>query len=185
MNAYELPTSLIIRGVAYPINSGWKNIIGILSDFSSPQLSQSLKVASMLRKLYINWQNIPPEDTAEAIEKACQFLDCGRKPDGKTRPRVMDWQQDAELIIPAVNRVAGREIRMDPDIHWWTFMGWYMSVGESLFSTVLHIRGKKAKGKKLEKWEEEFYQENKEMIDLKTDDTEEIRKEKDSILKWL
>jgi hypothetical protein len=97
----------------------------------------------------------------------------------------MDWEQDAEIIIPAINQVAGREIRLDPGIHWWTFFGWYMSIGDGLFASVLRIRSKKAKGKKLEKWEEEFYQDNKKLIDFRTADAEEVRREKDSILRWL
>ena len=97
----------------------------------------------------------------------------------------MDWEQDAAIIIPAVNSVAGREIRLDPGIHWWTFFGWYMSIGDGLFASVLRIRSKKAKGKKLEKWEEEFYRENRHLIDLKQVETDEVRQEKENILKWL
>ena len=36
-----------------------------------------------------------------------------------------------------------------------------MEIEEGTFSTVLGIRQKKAKGKRLEKWEEEFYRNNK------------------------
>ena len=41
-----------------------------------------------------------------------------------------------------------------------------MEIGECTFSTVVSIRSKRAKGKKLDKWEEEFYRENRKMIDL-------------------
>ena len=41
-------------------------------------------------------------------------------------------------------------------IHWWTFMGYYMSIGECLYSTILSIRDKILNGKKLEKYEREF-----------------------------
>ena len=117
----------------------------------------------------------------EAVEKANDFLDCGSRWDKTPKPRMMDWEQDAGIIIPAVNAVAGQDIRLDPDIHWWTFFGWYMSIGDGLFATVLRIRGKKAKGKPLDKWEEEFYRENRQIIDLHTEETDEIRKEKENI----
>ena len=52
-------------------------------------------------------------------------------------------------------------------MHWWTFLGYFSEIGEGLFSQVINIRTKKSKGKKLEKWEREFYNEHKEMIDLK------------------
>ena len=51
-------------------------------------------------------------------------------------------------------------------MHLWTFIGAYMEIGEGLFSNIIHIRQKKAKGKKLEKWEQEFYKENKSLIDF-------------------
>lgn len=52
-------------------------------------------------------------------------------------------------------------------IHWWTFLGYFNEIGEGLFSTVINIRQKKNKGKKFEKYEQDFYQNNKDLIDLK------------------
>ena len=43
-----------------------------------------------------------------------------------------------------------------------------MGIGEGLFSNIVRIRHKKAKGKKLEKYEQEFYKENKSLIDFET-----------------
>ena len=47
-------------------------------------------------------------------------------------------------------------------------MGLFNEIGEGLFSTVMSIRSKKVKGKKLDKWEQEFYRDHKEMVDIKT-----------------
>ena len=58
------------------------------------------------------------------------------------------------------------EIREVPYMHWWTFIGKYMEIGESVFSTVVSIRDKKRKGEKLEKWEQDFYSHNKNRVDL-------------------
>lgn len=185
MGAYDLPTSLPIGGVDFPIRYGWRTAMDIFAAFNDPDLDEDMKTDVMLRILYPNWMDIPPRGIQEAIEKACYFLDCGMKPDKKNRPRTMDWEQDAPLIIPAVNSIAGKEVRLDPNIHWWTFFGWYMSIGDGLFASVLHIRSKKAKGKKLEKHEEEFYRENKSIIDLRMAESEEVRQEKEDILKWL
>ena len=68
----------------------------------------------------------------------------------------MDWEQDAALLFPAVNKAAGFEVRTCPYMHWWTFMSYYMEIGESLFASVINIRLKKSKGKKLEKEAQEF-----------------------------
>jgi hypothetical protein len=51
--------------------------------------------------------------------------------------------------------------------HWWDFVGAYQEIGsDCTFSNIVSIRNKKIRGKRLEKWEEEFYRENRKMIDL-------------------
>lgn len=185
MGAYDLPTSLMIGEVAFPIRFGWRAVMDIFAAYADSELDDDMKTEIMLQIIYPDWDKIPPQMLPEAIGKACEFLDCGMKPDKKNRPRTMDWEQDAAIIIPAINSVAGREIRLDPDLHWWTFFGWYMSISDSLFSSVVRLRQKKAKGKKLEKHEEEFYRENQKIIDLKKPESEEVRKEKENLLKWL
>lgn len=185
MGVYDLPTSLRIGEVDYTIRSGWRAVMDIFSAFADPDLDGEMKTEIMIQILYPQWEQIPPRHLQEAVEKACEFLDCGMKPDQKNRPRTMDWEQDAPLILPAVNAVAGREVRLDPELHWWTFFGWYMSIGEGLFGSVLNIRQKKVKGKKLDKHEEEFYRDNHHIIDLKKAESEEVRKEKEDMLKYL
>lgn len=56
-----------------------------------------------------------------------------------------------------------------------------MEIGESLFSNIVHIRMKKAKGKKLDKWEQEFYKENKSLIDFKEKKEQRSEEEKSAI----
>ena len=185
MTAYDLPTSLKIGEVAYSIRTGWRTVMDIFAALNDPELDAEMQTETMLRILYVDYIKIPPQHMQEAVEKACEFLDCGIKPDKTNRPRTMDWEQDAALIIPEINNVSGCEIRMNPDIHWWTFFGWYMSIGSGLFASVLSIRRKKQKGQKLEKYEEEFYRENRHLIEMKRADSKEIREEKENILKWL
>ena len=45
-------------------------------------------------------------------------------------------------------------------MHWWTFISYYMGIGEGGLATVVSIRDKIIKGKKLEKYEKEFKQHN-------------------------
>ena len=91
----------------------------------------------------------------------------------------MDWEQDEAIVFPAINRVAGCETRSVPYIHWWTFAGYFMEIQEGTFSTVLGIRQKKSQGKRLDKWEMEFYRNNKKVCDLKKRYTEEEQEEID------
>ena len=62
--------------------------------------------------------------------------------------------------------MAGREIRLDPNIHWWTFLGGYMEIGECQFNTVVSIRSKQSKGQKLDKWEIDYIREHRKMVEL-------------------
>ena len=119
--------------------------------------------------MFPNCDEIPAEHIQEALDKVAEFIDMGISDESK-KPKTMDWEQDATIIIPAVNKVLNTEIRAVQYMHWWTFLGAYMEIGESMFSNVLHIRQKIAKNKKLEKWEQEFYKENKSLIDFKNTD---------------
>ncbi|MGN1025935.1 MAG: Gp15 family bacteriophage protein [Faecousia sp.] len=164
---YDLPTSLEVGGVEYRIRSDFRAVIDILIAMNDPELDEQGKAAVILKILYPAWREIPPEHHQEALQKAAEFIDCGQKSDGKKHPRMIDWEQDAPLIIPAVNSVAHTEVRAIPDLHWWTFFGWFMEIGDSVFSNVLRIRDKKAKGKKLEKAEQEWYGKNRHLVNLK------------------
>lgn len=185
MRAYELPTSLIIGEVAYSIRPGWRVVLDIFAAMNDPDLDREAVSDVILRLFYPEWITIPGKDIPEAIEKACDFMDCGHKKDDTRRPRLVDWEQDGAIIMPAINSVAGREVRLDPDIHWWTFHGWYMSIEGGLFSSVLRIRQKQSKGKKLDKYEEEFLRENRALVDLQKAQTAEDKKTQEYFSKWL
>ena len=105
------------------------------------------------------------------IDNAFLFFNCGQThTSGETNYKTLDWEQDAQLISSAVNKVAGKEIRAEQYLHWWTFMGYFNAIGESALATVVGIRSKIAKGKKLEKYENEFRRDNPQYfnIDLRT-----------------
>ena len=166
MNVYDLPTSAPIGGKEYKIHYQWRAILDILAAQNDPELDKRWKAMVLLQIFYPDLQEIPPEYIEDAYKFAVDFIDCGQRDDGKPHPRLLDWQQDAGIIIPAINKVAGTEIRASPDIHWWTFWGFFMEIGESVLSSVVAIRAKKAKGKRLDKTEREYYRENKQLIDF-------------------
>lgn len=157
------------------------SITDILIAMNDPELDEQGKTLVMLKIIYPGWKKIPPEHLEEAAKKACEFIDCGQADDGIHRPRLIDWEQDWNLIIPAVNRVAGKEVRAYPSIHWWTFYSWFMEIGESTLSTIIHIRSKKAKGQKLDKWESDFCKENPKLVNLETKYSQE---EEDFFAEW-
>lgn len=181
MEVWELPTSIVVGGIKYDIRTDFRAILDILKTFNDPELENDEKWIVALTILCIDFDEMPPHDYEEAREKAIEFIDMGIKDDGKKKPHTMDWEQDGAVIIPSVNRVLGREIRAMQYLHWWTFLGAYMEIGESLFSQILNVRIKKAKGKKLDDWERDFYKENKNLIDLDVKYTEEEQTERDRL----
>lgn len=124
MTAYELPTSLNISGVDFSIRTDFHAIIDILIAMNDPELDEQAKAVVMLQILFEDWQSIPSECLDEACQKASEFIDCGQLDDNpnKPKPRLMDWEQDGDMIVPVVNKVAGKEIRAVPYMHWWTFL---------------------------------------------------------------
>lgn len=192
MYSWNLPTSLNVGGRNYKIRTDYRVILDILtamndSDILDPGMTedekQAEKVLTMLQILYIDFDRMPPSDWKEASEKACEFIDCGIRDDGTPKPRLMDWEQDAPIIVPAVNKVCNFDVRSVKYMHWWTFFGYYMEIGECMLSTVVSIRDKKRRGKKLEKWEQEFYRNNKKLVDLKTKKIERSEEEKEALRK--
>lgn len=184
MFSWNLPAMLNVAGIEYEIRTDFRAILDILAAFNDPELPNEGKYKVMVEILYVTPP--PMEYLEETIKKALWFIDCGQEQDDRPKPRTMDWEQDAGIIFPAVNKIAGYETRNPQKYtHWWTFMGYFNEIGDGLFSQVLSIRQKRAKGKKLEKWELEFYRENLALITLKTKISEEEkdlrRKEQEAV----
>ena len=177
----ELPTSLTIGENDYAIRSNFRDVLTIIAAFNDPELEDKEKIFCCLYILYPDFEEIPDADWGEAFKRAIWFLDCGRGQSDKPSPRTMDWDQDEQLIFPAINKVAGFEVRSCEYLHWWTFMGYFMEISEGVFSHVVSLRAKKAKGKKLEKWEREYWSANKDICQLKTKLTKEEQEAKERL----
>lgn len=164
MISWTLPETLTVGDKEWNIRTSFVAILDVLCAFKDPEFTKSEAWEIALRIIYKDFDNMPSELYEEAAKKALEFIDAGidNETDSK-KPELMDWEQDGPIIIPAVNKVLGRDCRTTPDMHWWTFFGAYMEIGEGLFSNVLNIRNKRLKGKKLEKYEEEFLRENKKL----------------------
>ena len=126
----------------------------------------SAAASLQMQKQHINELNVFPVPDGDTGTNMCMTL--GAAVRLLQQPKQMDWEQDFPMIIAPINRVAGRDVRALPYMHWWTFIGYYMEIGDCTFSTILDIRRKLRKHKKLEKWEREYYDENRELIDFKS-----------------
>lgn len=181
----ELPQSLEVNGSFYDIRTDYRDIITILIAFSDPELEQNEKIYICLYILYKDFDSIPTENYEYAFKEAVKFIDNGIEENNSKSPRVMDWEQDERIMLPAISKVAGFDVRTKKYIHWWTFLGYYMEISEGIFSNVLSLRNKKAKGKKLEKWESDFWNSNRDICVLKPKLTQEEKEEKEALWKML
>lgn len=177
-----LPDSLNVNGKDIPIRStDFRVALIVFQAYEDPNLTVNEKEFIVLDAL-LGFENIPKDSINDAYQKCCWYLDGGKEPDRRAyKPKLMDWEQDEQMIFSAVNHVAGKELRTEKHIHWWTFLGYFDEIQEGLFSTVLSIRQKKNKNKKLEKWEKDFYMENRDLIDIKPKRSEAEKKRMEEI----
>ena len=179
---YELPTSITIKGRQYQItNDGdYRVILDCFKALSDNELSEDEQVLASLLIFYNEFTDLDdlPNDQDlinRLITKMCKFFNCGQDSVGaSTSQQVIDWEGDDTIIFAAINNVSHIEIRSLPYCHWWTFMGYYLSIGESVLSTVVSIRDKLNRGKELEKWEKEFKANNPQYFNWKKKTKEQL-----------
>lgn len=163
-NIWQLPTQLEVGGAVYPIRADFREILHIFGVLQDGQLPEFIRWYVALSLFYEG--EIPEDHRREAAEKMADFFRAGYQECTDGRP-LLDWVQDAPLIAADINKAAGQELRSLPFVHWWTFLGWFHTIGEGQLSTVVSIREKLAKGKKLEAHEREFYRANRALVDRK------------------
>lgn len=189
---YELQTSIEINGASFGIrNKGdFRMVLDCFKALNDDELTGVERLYSALIIFYEDFNDIDDLISQEKILTDLQkqmflFFDNGEEnlPSNTDNHKVIDWEKDSNMICSAINNVANQEIRSLPYLHWWTFLGYYMSIGECLLSHVISIRYKIATDQKLEKHERKFKQENPQYfnIDMRTNE----QKEADDYIKQL
>lgn len=172
--SYDLPKSVEIGGEQFAIRYDFRVILDIFEVMNDPELSEEERSYVMLQIFYVDVDQI--SDFPRAMRECIKFINGGvEKPEAKEKaPKLVDWKKDFQYIVGPINRILGYEIRgneYDPisntgGVHWYTFISAYMEIGECLFSQIVRIRDKKAKGKPLDKADKEFYRKNAELVDF-------------------
>ena len=127
MNLWSLPTSATIGGVEYQLNADYRDILEIFEYLNDPDNPEWLRWQIAIALFYEG--EIPEEHQPEAMQYLADFISCGEQEE-KPGPKLLDWEQDASLIAADINKVAGTEIRAVEYLHWWTFYGWFLGIGE-------------------------------------------------------
>ena len=163
----QLPQSLEIGQTKYRIRSDFRTILRVIAAFQDDELNDEEKLYIALKNIYLDFERIPETQYADAYQAAVGFIDYGIH-ENRPHPKTMDWEHDESILFPAINKVAGFETRTAKYLHWWTFLGYFQGIDkDGTFGYVLMIRQKRARHKKLEKWEQEFFDSNRNMCDLR------------------
>lgn len=180
---YDLPTSFEICGTSYEIRSDYRAILDIVVALSDPELDDQSKEYVALTIFYPAFEDMPLEHYEDALKGCFWFINGGQKDCGPKSPKVMDWEQDFPYLVAPINRVIGREIRSMQYLHWWSLLSAYMEIGgDCTFAQIVSIRDKLARGKKLEKHEQEWHRRNRHLVDFKRKYTEA---DNDLLKQWI
>mgnify|MGYP002854460845 CR=1 FL=1 len=184
----SLPKELLIDGSSYEINPDYRNVLTIIQAFNDEDLNPKEKAFIMFKRLFKSFEKIPQNDYTEAYQKAMEFIACEKesRAEKKKKPQVVDWEKDEMMLFPAVNKVAGFEVRAVEFMHWWTFLGLFQGIStEDTYGFILSIRQKRARHKKLEKHEQEFFNRNREICDLHFQTRQDAEDEMEKIFREL
>lgn len=181
----DLPEHLTVGNIDYPIRSDYRNVLQIFEAFNDQELTHEEK---WIVAIYLLFEDFSCADDVfdslksgfnveDAANQIIWFILMGKEGKDKKELPIYDWEYDEQMIFSSVNKVAGKEIRELPYLHWWTFLGYFNEIGEGIFSFILGIRSKLNKGNKLEKYERDFFNNNKELVKLKKRKTKEEMQE--------
>ncbi|MEG1207561.1 MAG: Gp15 family bacteriophage protein [Angelakisella sp.] len=186
MITWRLPETAEIGGQQYRINADFRDVLEVIARLQNTEEPEQERMYIALALFYDDFDQIPGEHWQAAAEYLCDFINLGEhEQDSRPAPKRIDWEQDYQMIAAEVNKSAGFEVRSVPFLHWWTFIGYFHTVGDGQLATVCSIREKRRKGKKLEQWEQEYYRENKAKIDLKATYSAEEQEELEELKKIL
>lgn len=166
---YRLPTKVTIDDLEFNIRDrgDFRMVLDCFNALQDEELSEDYRVLASLLIFYNEFNDIDDlreyePYIGELVKDMFRFINGGEdnSPGAERDTTLVDWEQDSQLVCAAINNVSNQEIRALEYLHWWTFLGYYMSIGQSVLSTVVSIRDKIAHHKKLEQWEKDFKKNN-------------------------
>lgn len=166
---WDLPLDVLIGDTRVKIRNDcdYRVVLDCICALNDEELTSDQRVKCAL---FIFYEDVGQITDVEIAAKEMMRIINGGTPDeetGQNKPRLMDWEHDFKNVAPPISRVLGYDVRTPQKYtHWYTFLGGYMEIGDCTFSTIVSIRSKRAKGKKLEKWETDYIREHRRDVEL-------------------
>ena len=177
--SWNLPISVEIDGTEYPIRNkcDYRVVLDVIKALNDEDLDMQYRIQCALFIFYGNDELDTKEkvlkafktkeNTQIAIDEMTKIISLGEEKEQDDKPQIMDWEHDFSHIAPPINRVLGYSVRDESNYtHFWDFIGAYQEIRECSWANIVSVRSKRMKGKPLDKWEREFYNENRKLIDL-------------------
>ena len=165
---WDLPVSVEIDGKTHAIRNrcDYRVVLDVISALNDEELTQEQRIQCSLIIFYEKISDI--ENIEAAMKEMFKVINLGEEQHEEERkPKLMDWEHDFNHIAPPINRVLGYSVRDENNYtHFYDFIGAYQEIGECSWANIVSVRSKRMKGKPLDKWEREFYNENRKLIDL-------------------
>lgn len=155
-----LPKKVEVDGVYYKIDTDFRTALSVMDMYNDGALSAYDKHIIAIKTMYTTRNksgklvtNIP-ENIVGAAEALVAFLNGSRLEDEsneevssaseeKSKIPILDYYEDEKLLFSAVNKVAGKEVRAEKYMHWWTFIGLCSAIDDnSAISHIMSIRNK-------------------------------------------
>lgn len=188
---YSLQTHVEVNGASFGIrNKGdFRMVLDCFNALNDAELSPMEKLYSAMIIFYEDFNTLDDILNCDCLEELQlemgKFFNGGEEDTTSNTKgyQLIDWNKDSNLVCSAINNIANQEIRALDYLHWWTFLGYYMAIGESPLTTIVTIRYKIASNKKLEKYEKQFKQDNPQYFNIDTRSAEQ--KEADDYVRQL
>ena len=166
---WDLPIAVEINGQSHPIRNkcDYRVVLDVICALNDNELTDEEKIKCALFIFYEDISAIDDFDTA--IKEMFRIINGGEEQEEnqEQKTQLMDWEHDFSQLAPPISRVLGYDVRTpDKFTHWFSFLGGYMEIGECTFSTIVSIRSKRAKRKKLDNWEQEYIRDHRKMVEL-------------------
>jgi len=133
------PTKMEVNGVAYDIDTNYKTALACyqaINDDNLKDLERAIVVVSLLLG-----ENVPLEDTAEALQKCAIYLRCGREENPNEDEIDMDYFQDEIAIRTSIRQCYHINLNTEENIHWWEYNELIEGLTEeTLLSKIREIR---------------------------------------------
>lgn len=133
------PTKMEVNGTIYDIDTNYKTALACfkaINDNNIKDLERAIVVVSLLLG-----ENVPLEDTKEALGKCALYLRCGKDENPNIDEIDMDYFQDEAKIRTSIRQCYHINLNTEKDIHWWEYNELIEGLTEeTLLSKVREIR---------------------------------------------